>query len=88
MKRLMILGLLLLFSSGCSADESYVLSCQENSECESGEICISGRCTRECYLDDDCPQGERCSFHICLAPTPEVGIDAEADHSLDAEPSD
>ncbi len=88
MTRLMILLLLLLSPSGCSSDKSYKLSCQQNSECESGELCFSGRCTRECYLDDDCLQGERCSFHICASPSPEVGVDAGSDLSLDVEQPD
>jgi hypothetical protein len=44
------------------------LECFVNSDCDSGEECISGICVqeRECFVDRDCPENYECSSGMCV----------------------
>jgi len=51
----------------CGSSER-TLTCLEDDECRSGELCIDNLCTEaECRFDADCPGDERCVDHACVA---------------------
>ncbi len=46
------------------------VACNNNSDCPSGQYCISGQCLQQCATNSDCPQGESCVQNVCTEPLP------------------
>lgn len=53
---------------GCGDNESDQVACEEDTDCEQGEICVNGSCAQVCVIADDCANPD----HGCSGACPEA----------------
>jgi hypothetical protein len=65
MQRLALV-LVLAVVGGCSKDPATGGDCSEDSDCESGYLCIGGECTLVCSQNSHCSDGQVCKNGSCV----------------------
>ena len=82
---------------GCSLSKTLdgeTLSCTEDSDCDSGQVCTDGVCSidqddPECESDSDCGSGEFCAVdEACKSYVDEHDSDVECRRDLDCDIGD
>ena len=84
MKRFFI-PLLVPFVIGCTETTLTSTTCTADNQCSFPRVCRTGTCVVQCFLDNECMDGERCQFNRCESPV--VVLDSGPDGAMSTDAS-